>query len=126
MRTGRIAASFAVLGGGAAGAAARAAVDLAFEGALFPTATLTVNIAGAFFIGLYLGRPNAPTPPRPAFYFWAVGMLGALTTFSAFSLEVLQMLEGGRVGTALIYVVASLVGGLAAADTGNRLATVIP
>ena len=50
------------------------------------------------------------------------GFCGALTTFSAFQLELLHMLDAGRTGLALAYAAVSLALGLAAAELGRRAA----
>jgi len=50
------------------------------------------------------------------------GVCGALTTFSAFQLELLQMLDAERVGLAAAYAAVSLAAGLAAVALGRRLA----
>ncbi|NUT57087.1 MAG: fluoride efflux transporter CrcB, partial [Thermoleophilia bacterium] len=50
------------------------------------------------------------------------GFCGALTTFSAFQLELLQMLDHDRAGLALAYAAVSLALGLAAAELGRRAA----
>jgi len=46
--------------------------------------------------------------------FLGVGLLGGFTTFSAFSLETVQLLGRGQVGTAMIYIAVSVVAGIAA------------
>jgi CrcB protein len=54
-------------------------------------------------------------------YLLVVGLLGGFTTFSAFSLETVALVEGGRLPSAISYVAASLVGCVAAAWIGQRL-----
>ena len=51
-----------------------------------------------------------------------VGVLGGLTTFSSFSLEVLRLLEAGQFGVAISYLLCSVLGGLGAAWLGMSLA----
>ncbi len=82
----------AVLAGGLAGSAARAAVVAAFpaEPAAFPTVTLAVNLTGSLLLGLYLARRQRSVVPRWTIPFWAIGVLGSFTTFSAFSVEVVR------------------------------------
>lgn len=101
-----------VAAGGAIGAAARYGVSIWLDVAaeVFPWPTLVVNLVGSFLIGLalpaLLHRPLAQL-------LLMTGVLGGFTTFSAFSLDVLALLQAGRQGTALVYVLASVVGGLA-------------
>jgi CrcB protein len=51
----------------------------------------------------------------------AAGFCGALTTFSTFELELLRMLDRGRVALALAYAAASIAGGLGAVLLGTKL-----
>ena len=107
----------AVFIGGVVGALARAwvAEALAHDPGRWPWATLIVNVAGAFVLGAVAARGY-----RRALI--GQGFCGALTTFSAFQLELLQMLDHGRTGLALAYAAASLALGLAAAELGRRAA----
>ena len=84
--------------GGIAGALARAVVAeaLPHDPGQWPWATLLVNVAGAFVLGLVAARGF-----RRALI--GQGFCGALTTFSTFQLELLQMLDAGRDGLALAY-----------------------
>jgi len=119
----RFVESLVVLGGGLVGSTARgiiAALAPAPPGE-FPLATLIVNLSGSFLLGLFLARRERAVAPRWSLRFWAIGALGAFTTFSAFSLEVVHLIETGRLATALGYVLASTLGGLAAALAGDRL-----
>ena len=66
---------------------------------LFPVGTLAVNVLGSFIIGfLALYFEEAIAPHQKALL--VTGMLGALTTFSTFSLETVTMLQGGLWGRA--------------------------
>ncbi|WOE70590.1 fluoride efflux transporter CrcB [Hydrogenimonas thermophila] len=66
---------------------------------LFPIGTLTVNILGSFIIGfMALYFENVISPHQKALII--TGMLGALTTFSTFSLETVTMLQEGLWGRA--------------------------
>ena len=103
--------------GGVAGALARALVAeaLPHDPGHWPWATLLVNVAGAFVLGLVAARGF-----RRALI--GQGFCGALTTFSTFQLELLQMLDADRSGLALAYAGVSLAAGLAAAELGRRAA----
>jgi CrcB protein len=107
----------AVFIGGVAGAMARAGVveALPHDPGNWPWATLLVNVAGAFVLGAVAARGA-----RRALL--GQGFCGALTTFSTLQLELLQMLDAGRVGLALAYAAASLALGVAAAELGRRAA----
>ena len=103
--------------GGIAGTLARALVAeaLPHHPGQWPWATLLVNVAGAFVLGLVAARGFRRS-------LIGQGFCGALTTFSTFQLELLQMLDEGRTGLALGYAAASLVAGLVAAELGRRAA----
>jgi CrcB protein len=105
--------------GGALGAALRFLLGTALVRDGFPVAILTCNVLGSFAMGfgaVLLARHGlAGWQP-----FLLTGVLGGFTTFSAFSLETLTMIERGAMGQAAIYVGASvglslcaLAGGLA-------------
>ena len=86
-------------------------------------ATLTVNLVGCLAIGFlsawFLLRSDIPLVLRTGL---TVGVLGGLTTFSSFSLEVLRLLENGQHGLAISYLLGSVLGGLGAAWLGMSLA----
>lgn len=64
------------------------------SGATFPYGTLTVNILGSFIIGyLFMFFEQSVAPTQKAML--VTGFLGALTTFSTFSLETILMIEDG-------------------------------
>jgi len=113
----------AVVGGGLIGSAARAIVGfwLPTPTGHFPTGIFVINITGSFLIGLYLARRERAAVARLSLPFWAIGVLGSFTTFSAFSLDVLRLLTEGQTPTAVVYVVSSTVGGLVAALLGQRV-----
>lgn len=102
-----------VAAGGALGAIARFLVSAGvyqWLGTFFPWGTLTVNVAGSFAIGLLFSHLSDVawfhSIARP---FLVVGFLGAFTTFSAFSLDTVEMIEDGRALLALTYAVGSVV-----------------
>lgn len=119
----------AVAAGGAAGAVLRYLVGMQvgrWLGTGFPWATLTVNIAGCFVMGLLVEIMALHWSPGPALRaFLTVGLLGGFTTFSAFSLDVALLAERGDGAGTLGYVAASVllsIGGLFAGLYAVRLA----
>ncbi|MCQ4256397.1 fluoride efflux transporter CrcB [Stutzerimonas stutzeri] len=88
----------------------------------FYVATLAVNLLGCLVIGYlyatFLVRPDISPELRGGLI---IGLLGALTTFSSFSLDGLRLLESGQLTTAFGYIGISVVGGLLAAWAGLAL-----
>lgn len=91
----------------------------------FPYPALVVNLIGSFLLGLYLARRQRAVTGESSVPFWAIGVLGSFTTFSAFSLDVVQLLDSGRLIAAAGYVAVSVVGGIALALVGERLGAVV-
>ena len=95
--------------GGALGAVARYGVGLGAArlfGVAFPWGTLAVNIVGGLAMGLLAARVG---PEQEALRLaLGVGVLGGFTTFSAFSLETVRLMEH-QPGLAMLYVAASVV-----------------
>ena len=107
--------------GGAIGAAARYLAGLwlaARLGASFPWGTFFVNVTGSFLIGIVLVLVEGGTLPAEARLFLAVGILGGYTTFSSFSYETLQLLNGGDVVPVLFNTLGQLLIGLLAVYLG--------
>ncbi|HYE93789.1 MAG TPA: fluoride efflux transporter CrcB [Terriglobales bacterium] len=98
--------------GGALGSGARylVAVGVArWIGADFPWGTLAVNLAGAFLIGLVQQLAAAMLLSEPARLFLSVGVMGGLTTYSAFSYETVRLVERGAWSAAVMNVVGTTV-----------------
>ena len=85
-----------------------------------PTATLTANLVGCLLIGVLLTWWTEGAPPawwvRP---FGAVGVVGSFTTFSAFAVEGVRLVDAGAVGTAALYTCGSVVAGLVLVRVGG-------
>ena len=99
--------------GGALGAALRYVTGAALGvqlGAGFPYATLAVNLAGGFAMGVLAAFVLRGAASENARLFIGVGLLGGFTTFSAFSLESFQMVERGAWMMAGGYALASVIG----------------
>ena len=119
----------AVAAGGALGSLGRYGLSLwgATLHSRIPYGTLAANALGCLAMGVVMQfvvvRASMPETWR---LFLAVGLLGGLTTFSAFSYESVSLARQGHTGTAVLYVGASLVVGLAAAVLGWWLASLLP
>jgi len=116
--------------GGAIGASARylsgAAILRAF-GSGFPYGTMFVNIVGSFLMGLLAIWLMERMDGSFARYapFLMTGVLGGFTTFSAYSLDALYLMERGRYMSASIYMGGSVVLAIAALFLGMTLARAI-
>ncbi len=102
--------------GGGAGALGRyltALLAARLWGETFPWGTLVVNLAGSFAIGVIyaLGVEAGAVGPR-ARLFLMTGVLGGLTTFSAFSLETSTLLMAGGTWQSALNLLATVGGGL--------------
>lgn len=104
---------FLVAIGGALGSVARYGVTRATATAFgqgFPWGTIIVNLVGSFFIGFFsaviISKSNNPEPIR---LLLITGFLGGFTTFSAFSLDVLDLIGKGAPLQALSYVLISVL-----------------
>lgn len=98
--------------GGAIGSSARYGVNLAaprLVGHGFPWATLFVNVAGCFAMGMIsaLLGPRLPESENIRLFLTS-GLLGGFTTFSAFSLDFFAMVERGEWHWAVLYAMASV------------------
>ena len=112
--------------GSAIGGALRHGVNrasIALLGPHLPGGTLFVNLAGGFAMGLAAGffslRGEGPSPGLRLFL--TTGILGGFTTFSAFSLDAAQLWQRGDGALAAAYVLASVLGSIAAVFTGLAL-----
>lgn len=117
-----------VMGGGAIGSGARylvGRVALARFGPGFPWGTLAVNLIGGALMGLLAGLLARHGGDEPARLLFGVGVLGGFTTFSAFSLETVLMLQRGDIATAALYVALSVTGAVLALFLGLQAARVI-
>lgn len=115
--------SLYVMLGGAIGALARyhlGRAALSMFGPGFPWGTLCANIFGGFVMGLLAGwlARFASGGGEQLRLLLAVGVLGGFTTFSAFSLETVLMIERGEFTTAGLYVAASVAGAIVALMLG--------
>jgi CrcB protein len=114
----------AIFAGGFCGATLRALAGeaLPYDRADWPWATLLVNVAGALLLGYVITRVEDGREPFPhAGRLLGTGLCGALTTFSALQLELLEMLDDDRYALAAGYALTSVLAGVAAAALTTRL-----
>lgn len=122
-------AYIAIAFGGALGAVTRFWLHGAvqrFNGNHFPLGTFSVNVLGSFLIGVFFvvlaEKAQLSEAWRPVI---VVGFLGAMTTFSTFSLDALLLFEQGHYNTALFYILSSVTLCLFAAFAGMQITRVI-
>lgn len=103
--------------GGAAGSIARYGVSLAFARlptGTYPLATLSINLVGSLLIGIFFGIFTRDTTAsnQNMLLLLATGLCGGFTTFSAFALENINLMQRGQTSVALAYSIISVAGGL--------------
>lgn len=108
--------------GGSIGSMARYAASLLIRSKSFPFATLSVNVIGSFIIGLVFALSIKEAALSNNWkLFLATGICGGFTTFSAFSVENMELLQNGKTGMALTYIMLSIVLGILATFLGYQL-----
>ncbi len=113
-----------VAGGGVIGALARYGLSFINQPGK-PWGTLLVNVAGCLvmgFVARWIERGVISSGTR---LFLGVGLLGALTTFSTFSYEILDYLQRRQISSAFIYIIVSLAGAITAVFCGYIIARLI-
>ena len=112
--------------GGAIGAGARYLVNVACAQCMapgFPWATFIVNVAGSFLMGIVVAGIVPHLGGSVAWRtFLATGILGGFTTFSAFSLDVIDLMQRQQALPFLLYVLGSVVFSVAALLAGVAVA----
>ena len=105
---------FSICAGASLGALARWRLGLwlSTDGVL-PWGTLAANLIGGYLIGLAVGVFQVMPQLDPAWRLALItGFLGALTTFSTFSVEIVELMQQQRIGLALTSVLLHLCGSL--------------
>ncbi len=119
----------AVAAGGALGAVGRYLVMVQvghWLGSAFPNGTLPVNVVGSFVLGLLIETMALVwSPPAELRALLVVGVLGAFTTFSTFSMDVVLHYERGELAVTALYILASVVLSIAGLFAGLALVRVI-
>ena len=109
--------------GGAVGACLRYGVGLAFTehgGVSGAWATLFVNIVGSFILGALMGwfASRELAFENTIWLLVGVGMMGAFTTFSAFSRDTVDLFLSGELAKGLVYIGLNMTGAIAAFAAG--------
>ena len=116
--------------GGALGAMLRYFVGVAAAerfGPQFPVGTFSINVSACFMIGFILEYLNHHAGLNPAWrYIFAIGFIGAFSTFSTFEWETFSDLTNGAFWMGILYVAVSLVVGLVAVALGSFSARSLP
>lgn len=111
--------------GGMIGSVLRYIVSLLFHpeiGVHFPSSTLLVNLSGAFLLAFLLFQPTIKSKINPIFFTGlTTGVLGSFTTFSMIMIEIVSLWQNTQ-SIAIIYSIATLIGGIICSLLGYLLA----
>ncbi len=107
--------------GGMAGSMLRYLFSVIIKHNSFPYATFVVNIIGSFIIGIVMALAAKQQNFADYKLLLATGICGGFTTFSAFSWESVQLLQQQRYGTMAMYILLSIVLGIAATFFGYTI-----
>lgn len=111
--------------GGAIGAALRYSVSLLFltnETSAFPFATVAANLAGCFLLGMLSSGLELKLTANPDYLSaFKTGLIGSFTTFSTFSVEVIQLLQHHVYFSAILYIFISAIFGLIFVALGMKI-----
>lgn len=124
--------SLLIVLGGALGTALRAALEAAYPATSggWPWATFTINVTGAFLLGVLLEALSRLGPDTGLRQYLRLGvgtgLLGGYTTYSTFAVESVRLIGGEAVWVGLGYALTSVVLGLTAALAGTLLAVRLP
>ena len=88
----------------------------------FPYATLSVNLLGCLLIGVFYSLFEKSLINNDWKLFLTTGLCGGFTTFSAFSMESVQLFKQGNLFAMLIYIIISIVFGIALTYAGYLIA----
>ncbi|TFJ91896.1 fluoride efflux transporter CrcB [Lentibacillus salicampi] len=112
-----------VMAGGFFGAIARYALGEWIVTSDFPLNMLVINLMGCFFLGWFLTFVSQRANIRPEVALLiGTGFTGSFTTFSTFSLETFQLFQEGLIVQGVLYIMASMIGGVLMACAGFKLA----
>lgn len=109
--------------GGIIGAISRYILVIIVSNHWFPYHTLLCNLIGCFILGWFLTLATTRWKVNASIRLLiATGAIGSFTTFSSFSIEVLQLLQSGHYPAALGYILFTIIGGIILSFTGYKLA----
>lgn len=109
--------------GGALGSMLRYFTGTIVKNAQWPVATFLVNILGSFILGILVAWGIKQEGNMKNWILFAgTGVCGGFTTFSAFTVENIRLLQESKWQMALVYILASILFGIIAAFLGFRLA----
>lgn len=115
--------------GGALGASCRYGVGVAaahLGSGQFPWGTFAVNVVGSFILGILAAMMTFSWSPSPEMRaFLVVGVLGGFTTFSAYSLEVVLLIERDRLALAGVFMLGTVAVSVAGLFAGMRLTRMV-
>ncbi len=75
----------------------------------FPLGTLLVNITGSFLIGIVFGLAGKFSIGPEWRFFLMTGVIGGFTTFSSYSLEIVNLMRGNQPALAMLYLTGSIL-----------------
>jgi fluoride exporter len=88
----------------------------------FPWGTFIINLSGSFILGFFMAfAEQRPWVSRETRLLFAVGFVGAYTTFSTYAYESLRLAQDGQMALAALYITASVMLGLIAVFAGFAL-----
>lgn len=105
--------------GGAIGSIGRASVSLLLQ-SFSPWPTVLVNVIGAFLIGFLVRAMEGLSEPDFFRAFWILGVCGGFTTFSAFGLDLVNLMKEEGFLSSFIYIALSLLGTIIGVYLGFR------
>ena len=95
--------------GGGIGSSLRLLINWIIPSSQFPYSTLIVNLIGSFLIGFIVSYMIHENILKSDYYYFSIiGICGGLTTFSAFSIENLNMLKSNDITTSVFYIFISV------------------
>ncbi|MGZ3619505.1 MAG: fluoride efflux transporter CrcB, partial [Candidatus Binataceae bacterium] len=88
----------------------------------FPWGTFIINLSGSFILGFFMAfAEQRPWVSRETRLLFAVGFVGAYTTFSTYAYQSLRLAQNGQMALAALYIIASVMLGLIAVFAGFAL-----
>lgn len=107
--------------GGAGGSVTRAMLMRWQPWAGSVLSILVINVLGSFLIGWLWASVEGRSTPSVTWNALGVGALGGFTTYSTYSLDILRLIEAGRIGTAVVYAGSTVIFALLGCAAGLAL-----